>query len=209
MGTERGLERIIFFTDAVAAIAITLLILPLVDIVPTHPAHGASVVPLLHAHLPQIASFALSFGVIARFWMTHHAIVEHVERYNSRLRLLSLAWAFTIVLIPLPTAITAAFSSSPFTIGIYIGTMLLSSLTLTAITVSVRGNPELESEENPISRSALVNSLASTVCIAIALVIGVTIPRVTYWGLLLLLLSTPINHFVMRIWARRDAVHPA
>ena len=67
MATQRGLERLIFFTDAVTAIAITLLILPLVSIVPAHPAGNESVWPLLVDHASQLGSFVLSFLVIARF----------------------------------------------------------------------------------------------------------------------------------------------
>ena len=204
MGTPRGLERLIFFTDAVTAIAITLLILPLVSIVPTHPAPNESVWPLLVDHAPQLGSFVLSFLVIARFWLAHHAIFEHVGRYNSRLNFLSLAWAFTIVVLPLPTAITAAYATSPLTIALYISTVLLSSMTLAAITFTVRGNQLIESQTNPLSRETQVNSITSVACIAVALLLGVTVPHVSYFGLLLLLLATPVNRFVLRRLARRD-----
>ena len=207
MGTARGLERLIFFTDAVTAIAITLLILPLVSIVPIHPAPNESVWPLLVDHASQLGSFVLSFLVIAKFWLTHHAIFEHVGRYNRRLSFLSLAWAFTIVVLPLPTAITAAYSSSSLTVGLYIGTVLLSSLTLTAITFTVRGNQHIESQTNPISRETLVSSVTSAASIALALVLALTIPRITYYGLLLLFLTTPINHFILRRLTRRNAAH--
>jgi uncharacterized membrane protein len=208
MRTKRGLERIIFFTDAVAAIAITLLILPLVDAVPVNPPDSATVSSFLGSHFGQIGSFALSFVVIARFWMVHHAVFEHVEGYNTRLLTLSLVWAFSIVLLPLPTAITSAFDSSPLSIGLYIGTMLLCSLSLTAITLVVRGNPELESAENPVTLRAIVNGVVSTASIAFALIIGVAIPHATYWGLLVLTLSGPISAFVLRRLAKRATRHP-
>lgn len=209
MRTKRGLERIIFFTDAVAAIAITLLILPLVDAVPVHPPDSATVSSFLGSHFGQIGSFALSFLVISRFWMAHHAVFEHVDRYNTRLLTLSLVWAFSIVLLPLPTAITSAFNSSPLSIGLYIGTMLVSSLSLTAITLVVRGNSELESAENPVTSRAVVNGVVSTAAIAFALIVGVAIPHVTYWGLLALLLSGPISALVLGRRARRSDRHPA
>jgi len=209
MRTKRGLERIIFFTDAVAAIAITLLILPLVDAVPVHPPKGETVSTFLGDHFAQIGSFALSFVVIARFWMAHHAIFEHVERYNTRLLMLSLVWAFSIVLLPLPTAITSAFNSSPLSIGLYIGTMLLSSLSLTLIVLVVRGNPELESADNPVTPKTTVNSVVSTAAIAFAVIAGVAIPHATYWGLLALFLSAPISALVLRRGAKRPTRHPA
>jgi uncharacterized membrane protein len=68
---ERGVERVIFFTDAVVAIAITLLILPLVEIL-IADAWQTPVPPLgqfLSDNLWQFFAFALSFAIIARFWM--------------------------------------------------------------------------------------------------------------------------------------------
>lgn len=209
MRTKRGLERIIFFTDAVAAIAITLLILPLVDAVPVHPPAGETVGTFLGDHFAQIGSFALSFVVIARFWMAHHAVFEHIERYDARLLTLSLVWAFSIVLLPLPTAIISAFNSSPLSIGLYIGTMLLSTLSLTVITLIVRGNPELQARKNPVTLTTIVNSVVSTGSIAFALIIGVAIPHVTYWGLLTLLLSGPISALVVKRAAKRATRRPA
>lgn len=206
MGTQRGLERLIFFTDAVTAIAITLLILPLVSFVPTHPGPLESVWPWLVEHVSELGSFVLSFVVIARFWLAHHAIFEHVGRYNRKLSFLSLTWAFTIVVLPLPTAITAAYETSPLTVGLYIGTVLLSSLALTAITFTVHGNQQIESQTNPISRETIVNSITSPVLIALAFVLGVTVPNVTYLGMLLLFLGIPLNRLILRRLAKRGSL---
>jgi uncharacterized membrane protein len=78
MQTTRGLDRLVFFTDAVTAIAITLLVLPLVDSV-TEAAHaGLSAEQFIGNNVAAIAGFALSFLVIARLWIAHHSTFEHV-----------------------------------------------------------------------------------------------------------------------------------
>lgn len=66
MERSRDLERFLTFVDAVVAIAVTLLVLPLVDIVREVGENG-SVVHLLQGHVSQLGAFALSFTVIARF----------------------------------------------------------------------------------------------------------------------------------------------
>jgi uncharacterized membrane protein len=203
MGTTRGLERLIFFTDAVAAIAITLLILPLVDLVPDAVAHHETIETLLRDHVDQLASFVLSFAVIGRLWIAHHAIFEHVEHYDRRIVLLTFAWAFTIVFLPLPTALTSAFHPTPLPIGLYIGTMLVNSIALTMITYRVRGNPAIESPDYPVPAGMFAGSLSTAVAFAIALLLGTLVPRVGYWALLLLLLTGPVDAF----WRRRVESH--
>ena len=109
MESERGVERLIFFTDAVAAIAITLLILPLVDIVTADASrsHPVPVSTFLAENVGQLLAFGLSFVIIARFWMANHRILADVVRSTPVLMWLDIGWVFTIVLLPLPTEITA------------------------------------------------------------------------------------------------------
>src|ERR1700710_1857410 len=97
--TERSAERLIFFTDAVVAIAITLLILPLVDIVAMDAARSTPVpiARLLDKDFSQLLAFGLSFLIIARFWMAHHEIMADVVRTSATLMWLDVAWVFTIV----------------------------------------------------------------------------------------------------------------
>ncbi len=161
MGTPRGLDRLIFFTDAVAAIAITLLILPLVDLVP-EAGEAANAADFLGGIVPQLASFLISFLVIARLWIAHHAVFEHVEAYSRALMWLSLFWALTIVVLPLPTSMTAEFSAQPLVVGLYIGTMTLSSAALTAMSVLVHRSAALEAADHPLTRQALFASAATT-----------------------------------------------
>src|SRR5580658_9343962 len=107
METERAVERLIFFTDAVAAIAITLLILPLVAVVTTDANKSKDIFELsfINDNLGQLRAFGLSFVIIARFWMANHEILADVVRATSTLMWLDIFWVFTIVVLPLPTEI--------------------------------------------------------------------------------------------------------
>jgi hypothetical protein len=72
--TKAGLDRFVTFIDAVVAIAITLLVLPLVDLARTS-ANPTDLGDLLSPHGGLIFSFLLSFTVIARLWLGHHALL--------------------------------------------------------------------------------------------------------------------------------------
>lgn len=191
MQTDRGLDRLTFFTDAIAAIAITLLILPLVDLVPDE-AKSTTPFDFLKDHLSELGGFVLSFAVIARLWMVHHTLFEHVASYSTKLRTLSLAWAFTIVLLPLPTAMVTHWSPEAIIVGFYIGTMFLSSVLLTAMVFVVRADPTLVEKSNPLSEDAILTSLLSNAEFLLALILGTVFRDINFFALLVLFLSGPV-----------------
>ena len=189
MATTRGLERLVFFTDAITAIAITLLILPLVEAVPEFGSDGGTPVELLSSHLSDLFAFVLSFAIIARLWYAHHQLFEHIGAYSGRLVLLTVVWAFTIVLLPLPTALTAQFAPEPAIVGFYIATMTVSSAVLTTMAFLVSRSPSLQDPTNPITPRILARSLSTTIAFVLALIVGTAVPVINYWALFLLFLS--------------------
>lgn len=193
MQTTRGLDRLVFFTDALTAIAITLLILPLVNSVARAATDGQSAGQFFGHNLAQIGAFVLSFVVIARLWFSHHSIFEHVRAYNGPLLVLNLVWTLTIVVLPLPTEMVSQFAPSGVTVGVYIGTMTASSLTLTTMTLLIRSHPDLESTQNPIDRHRIVSSVTTTIAFVVALVVGVLVPAINFYALLVILLTVPLQ----------------
>ncbi len=82
---EAGLsfERVVFFSDAVFAIVITLLVLELK--VPHVTEHTESA--LRHALFelfPRVIGFVVSFLIIGLMWIEHHRIFRYIDNYNSR-----------------------------------------------------------------------------------------------------------------------------
>ncbi|MFC6162520.1 TMEM175 family protein [Kribbella jiaozuonensis] len=197
----RDPDRLVLFTDAVVAIAITLLVLPLVDLVPEVRAEGGDAVSVVTDHWQEIFTFLLSFVVIANFWLGHHRLFEHVRAYNSAMIRLNLLWLLTIVVLPFPTEIIGAFPSNRFTAGFYTGTILALSICQSAIAWMIHGHKELENPDNPVSREGLVGSLILTGLTVVAFLLAAFVPGVNFYALLLLLLS-PI---LMPIWRRTSA----
>ncbi|WP_158220494.1 TMEM175 family protein [Kineosporia sp. A_224] len=189
MGSQRGLERIVVFADAVVAIACTLLVLPLVDLA-TQDA-GAPLDSLLGDHLGELGAFALSFAVIARLWVAHHRLFERVGAYDTTLVRLTLAWLFTVAFLPFPTAILATQSGhGPSTL--YVGTLTLSSLALASTAAWVSAHPALRRDVTQAT-AADEPHWTTAVLFVTAFALTALVPRASVWPLLLLLLSGPID----------------
>jgi hypothetical protein len=73
--------RILAFSDAVFAIAITLLTINL-EVRPG--LHGAAFIAALHQLLPALGAYALSFLILGQLWLAHHRIFGVIVRVDAR-----------------------------------------------------------------------------------------------------------------------------
>jgi uncharacterized membrane protein len=98
-------ERVLFFSDAVFAIAITLLVIELR--LPDLPdgAGGEQVIAALQAQAPKLFAYALSFATIGHYWLAHWRRYQYVVRMDQRLAGLNLLLLGFVALIPFPTGV--------------------------------------------------------------------------------------------------------
>ena len=191
--TQRGLDRIVVFADAVVAIACTLLVLPLVDL--ATQSGGGPVGRLLRDHVGQLGAFALSFAVIGRLWVAHHRLFERVGAYDAMIIRLTLVWLCTVAFLPFPTAILATQSGHAASM-LYVGTLLASSLALASTAAWVNAHPGLQ--RTPERGPAGEPHWTTAVLLIVAFALTVLIPRASVWPLLLLLLSGPVDKLLRR-----------
>ncbi|MBJ8338249.1 DUF1211 domain-containing protein [Antrihabitans sp. YC3-6] len=183
-GRGRYVDRFLTFIDAIVAIAITLLILPLVDLTTDYT---GSAVDLIREHVPELLAFGLSFVVIFRFWKAQHHILRDVIDLDGPATQTLTCWAFTIVFLPFPTALA---SSSPpdetSTRALYVGTMAASAGALAVLSWAVARNPALRSgAQAPDPKQAF----ATFSILVVALALTTAIPATGYYPLLLLFLT--------------------
>lgn len=98
------IERIALFSDAVFAIAITLMI---IEVKPPHLEHHASFGEVMStlAHMsPSFAGIILSFVFIGMFWIRHHQLMQYMAAYNTTLLMRNLFFLLAIVFLPFSTA---------------------------------------------------------------------------------------------------------
>jgi uncharacterized membrane protein len=102
---EMGLERLVFFSDAVFAIAITLLALEIrlpEDIV---HASNTELLQSLISIWPKYLGYSIGFLSIGNFWVIHHRQYRYIERYDTRLVFINLLILMSVAFIPFPTAV--------------------------------------------------------------------------------------------------------
>lgn len=206
-------ERVIFFTDAVVAIAMTLLILPLMESVSDAAGEG-NTLHWLAEHTSQLLSFVLSFVITGVFWRSHHRLFEHVKWITPALIALDFAWMFTIVWLPVATALTGAMNTFDRQAGeydrvlvlVYIGTLVANSLLLYLMEVVVRRTPETwHPDSPPRTRVGEAVALSMTLLFASAAVIAMLVPQLNMAALFVLFLTGPLTSLIQRRMKPSDA----
>jgi len=106
------LERVILFSDAVFAIAITLHVIEIR--VPSMHDGIASEADLLRAIgqlTPKFLGFLISFVLIGMYWTRHHTLFGYVVDYTPKLLWLNLFFLLSVVLMPFSTGIFGEYST--------------------------------------------------------------------------------------------------
>jgi len=127
---ESGLsfERVVFFSDAVFAIVITLLVLEIkVPHVEGHTERG--VLGGLLSLLPKFIGFVMSFFIVGVMWIEHHRIFRFIERYDTGLLLRNLVFLLSISFVPFPTALFSEYFWSRTAFVLYAATFGVVALT--------------------------------------------------------------------------------
>jgi len=140
--TEKG--RLEAFTDAILAIAITLLTLDLK--LPAGEAGKPLGEALLH-HWPSYLAYVVSFLVIGVIWVNHHAMFALIARVDRGLLFLNLLLMLVVAAVPFPTALFAEHltdkQGSHVAAAVYSGLMVVMSLCFIALWRWVISHPNL------------------------------------------------------------------
>lgn len=189
MATNRGFDRVVNFSDAVVAIAITILVLPLVDEA-SNIGHG-QVDEFLAGVGPQVYVFALSFAVIAYYWFLHHTFFGQLQMVDRPIMLLNTLWLFGIVFIPFPTALIVD-SRGPhgWATMIYMSTMLFLAFIQLAMKIYVLKHRDLLTT-GTVSIHGFIGSQIIVGILIVAIAIAALFPNIGLWALLLLW-TTPL-----------------
>lgn len=132
----RDIARMEAFSDAIIAIAITLLVLEIS--VPElgyekgqYPPTPVGLMHGLRDLWPNYLGYALTFGLLAIVWINHHNLMRYVGQTTHTLNLINLAFLFVIALAPFPTAILAddvSTGARPAAVLVYAGWNLIMDL---------------------------------------------------------------------------------
>ncbi len=189
------MDRIVNFSDAVFAIAITLLILDIrVPDIPDNLVAEELPAQLL-ALWPKYFGYVLSFVSIISFWNIHHTIFSTIRGYDKGLILLNSLFLMFVAVVPFPTALLSEYGNHQLPVAIYAATLAVGRLLLTAIYwYATSGYRLVDPDLNPrVLRFFLIRGL--TLPVIYLLTIGVSFLSVSaaiYSWLVLLLVDAVI-----------------
>ena len=191
-----GFERFVFFSDAVFAIAITLLVLDLR--LPNGGAGPFDLTPLI----PKFICFGLSFYVIGRYWMVHHALFEGPQRCDGPLLTTNLVFLASIAFLPFPTSVVILERADPGPVIFYcLSVAAVGLLMLAVIPMATRPTVRPGMTGGARARVAL-NAVAPPLLFVVAAGVARINSRAALWTLLALI---PVGWVFERLGKRLEA----
>jgi uncharacterized membrane protein len=187
---ELEFDRVAFFSDAVFAIAMTLLVVGIG--IP----HGreAKLGHALNGKHAEIYSFFLSFVVIGFYWLSHHRFFARLGTVDIRFMQINLLYLAAIAFTPFPTALVGIYGEKPVTIVLYAVTLGVASFLDAALLWHAQRAELLRARmRDDVFRANLLASLAPVLVFAISIPIAFADAQ---WALVSWLLIFPLEFFV-------------
>jgi len=213
--TGTAVDRLLFFSDAVVAVAITVLALPLVGI--EGPQQGGNVLDVLDANSGSIITFISTFFVMAMMWSVHNRVMNSLESYDATIFWLNMFWLIGFVFLPWPAAMygggddwgaaNVALFSSDGTGALYWWTMAYISGIGSLTSWYIGRHPQFIKPDERAYWASLGKTRARLRGIAffvIFVVAGASTLVLSYLGFYALLLIWPLNLLLQPSKAQRS-----
>jgi uncharacterized membrane protein len=123
-------ERMIFLSDGVFAIVITLLVLE-IKVPEIEPHLVAKELPIALMHLlPKIFAHFMSFIVLGIYWISHHNTFFHIKRHDRVLLWLNILFLMCVASMPFPTALLSEYPDQRIAIFAYAMTLVCAGVSM-------------------------------------------------------------------------------
>lgn len=178
-------SRLLNFSDAIVAIAVTLLVLPLIDIEP--PGDGETIWQVIAANSGQFLAFFLSFVITLVYWRRHHRVFDGLVAFTPNLLLLNSVWLLLIVLFQFPTRMVGeSGDGNNGSATLYLLYLAVVGFTTMALGAYLARHPELRSTAaDPLgTRAHFWDGLVTNAWILLAAVASIWMGGNALWLLL-------------------------
>ncbi|MFN2581149.1 MAG: TMEM175 family protein [Candidatus Dormibacteria bacterium] len=145
--------RVDLFSDAVFAVAITLLVLNL----PLTSASG-SLLDALADRWAAFAAFGISFAIIGCVWVSHFRLLRNVHTPSGPFLFLNLAVLLTVVLVPFGTSTMATFVTKADSESHIAAALFASVLVLMSVVFGALNRFVVRQERLPVPRARSVRA---------------------------------------------------
>lgn len=200
-------ERVVFFSDAVVAIAITLLALALPLPAATNSTTNRQLLDALGSNHNQEAylAFLISFVVIGNHWAVHRRLFRYVNRLNGLVTRLNMIWLLMMIITPFATRMLTGNGGFGVRFALYTLVQVIASACLLLMGREIR-DKHLMRPDTPESARHPENS--HTVALVVMFLLSIPVAfAVGAWAFALWAVI-PLLSRVLRRLRREPAAHP-
>ncbi len=165
--------RMVNLSDAVFAIAMTLLVLT-ID-VPNVPA--PELATALREDLPQLGAYALAFALVASQWHMHHKLFHRLAWIDVGMVAINLVFLGTVALVPFPTSVLGSYPTSTAAVAPFLGLFVVLNLAYLLLIMRAQAVRAWSEPLPPaVFRRVVLGSLATIGLLALGIVVSLWLP---------------------------------
>ncbi len=183
-------NRFISITDAIIAVAATIMVLKLN--IPEYASAEA-----IKSQLPVLTAYVISFMQIFLDWHEHHDTFIYAEKINHRIFLLNCVWLMTITLIPFATGMVGQNTDHKESLLVYIGILLIEQLLLIAESKMVSDLNGIEIHDRMIIRKTRIITL---VALSLGMLAALLVPAL---ALAIVLVGCAVNIVLICVYDKQ------
>jgi uncharacterized membrane protein len=175
---QKATERLMFFSDAVVAIALTLLA---IDLPVPEGTTNAAVLSFVNENSNEYLAFGISFVVIGAQWLGHHRIFRYITAAPPLVSRLNMVWLLMMVLTPFATRVITGDGAFQTRFIFYASVQAVANLALLTLLLVVDRRGLLRKD---IPAGQLAGAYQGVSIVAAMFLVSIPVSLFTNWAYL-------------------------